>query len=75
MLLDIVGASVIGGVSLFGGRGNLGMALAGVFFLALLDKTLQLLGLSLFLVLAIKGFAIMVAATADVLRQRWRSAA
>ncbi len=75
MLLDIVGAAVIGGVSLFGGRGHVLMALGGVAFLCLLDKSLQLLGLSLFLVLAIKGGAILIAAILDVARQRRRARA
>jgi ribose/xylose/arabinose/galactoside ABC-type transport system permease subunit/ABC-type sugar transport system substrate-binding protein len=52
MLLDIVGAAIIGGVSLFGGRGSIWMVLVGVAFLSVLDKSLQLLGLSLFIVLA-----------------------
>jgi ribose/xylose/arabinose/galactoside ABC-type transport system permease subunit/ABC-type sugar transport system substrate-binding protein len=70
MLLDVVGAAVIGGVSLFGGRGSVWMALGGAAFLCVLDKSLQLLGLSLFLVLAIKGCAILVAAILDVHRVR-----
>jgi len=75
LLLDIVGAAVIGGISLFGGRGNVWMALAGVAFLSVLDKSLQLLGLSLFVVLAIKGSAILLAAIADASRRRRRRAA
>jgi ribose/xylose/arabinose/galactoside ABC-type transport system permease subunit/ABC-type sugar transport system substrate-binding protein len=70
MLLDIVGAAVIGGVSLFGGRGSIWMVLAGVAFLTLLDKLLQLLGLSLFIVLAVKGVAILAAAIFDAARTR-----
>lgn len=70
MLLDIVGAAVIGGVSLSGGRGNILFAVVGVFFLCILDKVLQLLGLSQFLVLSIKGSAIICAALVDSLRQR-----
>jgi len=70
MLLDIVGAAVIGGVSLFGGRGSIWMALGGVAFLCVLDKSLQLLGLSLFVVLAVKGCAIISAAIFDVRRTR-----
>lgn len=70
MLLDVVGAAVIGGVSLFGGRGSVLAAMGGVAFLSVLDKSLQLLGLSLFLVLAIKGIAILVAAITDTLRRR-----
>ena len=75
MLLDIVGAAVIGGVSLFGGRGSVWMALGGVAFLCVLDKSLQLLGLSLFMVLAVKGCAIIIAATVDMARSGvWRRA-
>lgn len=70
MLLDIVGAAIIGGVSLFGGRGSIWMVLIGVAFLSLLDKSLQLLGLSLFVVLAVKGCAILAAAIVDVARAR-----
>ena len=70
MLLDIVAAAVIGGVSLFGGRGNVRMVLAGTAFLCLLDKSLQLLGLSLFIVLAVKGCAILSATLLDVVRTR-----
>jgi ribose/xylose/arabinose/galactoside ABC-type transport system permease subunit len=70
MLLDIVGAAIIGGVSLFGGRGSIWMVLVGVAFLSLLDKSLQLLGLSLFIVLAVKGCAILAAAIIDVARAR-----
>lgn len=70
MLLDIVAASVIGGVSLFGGRGNVRMVLVGCTFLCLLDKSLQLLGLSLFIVLAVKGCAILSATILDVARTR-----
>ncbi len=73
MLLDIVGAAVIGGVSLFGGRGRIVFAMAGVAFLSLLDKSLQLLGLSLFLVLSIKGIAILGAAISDAVRRRRRT--
>ena len=70
MLLDIVAAAVIGGVSLFGGRGNVRMVLVGTAFLCILDKSLQLLGLSLFIVLAVKGCAILVAAILDASRLR-----
>jgi len=75
MLLDIVGAAVIGGASLFGGRGSVWMVIGGVAFLSVLDKSLQLLGLSLFVVLAVKGCAILAAAILDVVRTRRRSGA
>jgi ribose/xylose/arabinose/galactoside ABC-type transport system permease subunit len=71
LLLDIIGAAVIGGVSLFGGRGTVMAAFIGALFLTVLDKGLQLLGLSLFMVLAVKGSVILLAAVLDVARQRW----
>jgi ribose/xylose/arabinose/galactoside ABC-type transport system permease subunit len=72
LLLDIVGAAVVGGVSLFGGRGSIWMALGGAAFFCILDKSLQLLGLSLFIVLAVKGVTILLAAMVDAYRRRVR---
>src|SRR5690606_15725530 len=65
MLLDIIGAVVIGGTSLFGGRGKVVWTVFGVLFLVLLDTSLKMLGLSLFSVLAIKGTVILLAAIVD----------
>ncbi len=70
ILLDVVGAAVIGGVSLFGGKGKILWTLFGVLFLAVIDKSLQLLGLSLFSVFAVKGSVILLAAIIDALRHR-----
>jgi ribose/xylose/arabinose/galactoside ABC-type transport system permease subunit len=70
LLLDVVGAAVIGGVSLFGGRGKVAWTLMGVLFLTVVDKGLQLLGLSLASTFAIKGGVILVAAILDAQRQR-----
>lgn len=70
LLLDILGAALIGGCSLQGGRGSVAGVLAGVLLLAVIDKGLQLLGLSLFLVVAIKGMVIMAAAWLDGARLR-----
>jgi ribose/xylose/arabinose/galactoside ABC-type transport system permease subunit len=70
ILLDVIGAAVIGGVSLFGGKGKILWTLFGVLFLAVIDKSLQLLGLTLSSVFAIKGAVILVAAIIDALRHR-----
>ena len=70
ILLDIVGAAVIGGVSLFGGKGRVTWTLYGVLFLSVVDKGLQLLGLNLASVFAIKGLVILTAAVLDALRHR-----
>ena len=68
ILLDIIGAAVIGGTSLFGGKGKVIWTVFGVLFLVLLDQSLKLMGLTLFMVFAIKGAVILAAAIADALR-------
>ena len=70
ILLDVIGAAVIGGVSLFGGKGKIAWTVFGGLFLTVIDKSLQLLGLSLASVFAIKGGVILVAAVIDALRHR-----
>jgi ribose/xylose/arabinose/galactoside ABC-type transport system permease subunit len=70
VLLDVIGAVVIGGVSLFGGRGKITWVILGVLFLAVVDKGLQLLGVTLFMVFAVKGAVILAAAVLDALRNR-----
>lgn len=70
ILLDVVGAAVIGGVSLFGGKGKVVWVVFGALFLTVVDKGLSLLGLSLASVFAVKGAVILAAAVADAQRQR-----
>ena len=70
ILLDVVGAAVIGGVSLFGGKGKIVWTLYGALFLTVIDKGLQLLGLSLASTFAVKGAVILAAAVLDAQRQR-----
>ena len=70
VFLDVIGAVVIGGVSLFGGKGKITWVIFGVLFLSVVDKGLQLLGVSLFAVYAVKGGVILVAAVLDALRNR-----
>ncbi len=68
LLLDVIGASVIGGTSLFGGKGKVAWTVYGVLFLALLGNGLNLLNLSDFLITIVKGLVILVAALLDVWR-------
>ncbi len=71
LLLDVIGAVVIGGTSLFGGKGKVSWTLGGVLFIALLDNVLNLQNLSYFAVGMSKGALILFAALLDSLRHRW----
>jgi ribose/xylose/arabinose/galactoside ABC-type transport system permease subunit len=74
LLLDIVGATIIGGTSLFGGKGKVKWTLFGVLFFRLLDNSLNLLNLSFFTINIVKGSIILLAALIDVTRNRLRKA-
>ncbi|NDJ78172.1 MAG: ABC transporter permease [Chloroflexi bacterium] len=70
LLLDVVGATVIGGTSLFGGKGKVLWTFFGVLFFVLLSNTLNLLKLSAFEIDIVKGSIILLAALIDVTRTR-----
>ena len=69
-LLDVIGAAVIGGTSLFGGKAKILWTFFGVLFFVLLSNTLNLMNLSAFQVDMVKGGVILGAALLDVLRTR-----
>ena len=70
ILLDVIGAVVIGGTSLFGGKGKIRWTVYGVLFIVLLDNSLNLIGLSYFLIMMVKGSVILLAAVAYVWQER-----
>jgi len=74
ILLDVIGATVIGGTSLFGGRGKVLWTVFGVLFLKLIDNSLNLLNLSIFTITMVKGAVILFAAVMDSLRRRFADA-
>lgn len=69
-LLDVVGAVVIGGTSLYGGKGRVSGTVFGVLFLAMVDNSLNLLGLTFYTITMVKGGVILGAALTDTLRNR-----
>ncbi len=75
ILLDVIGATVIGGTSLFGGKGKVLWTVCGVLFLVLIDNSLNLLSRSHFEIMMVKGAVILGAALMDTLRNRKFSAA
>jgi D-xylose transport system permease protein len=69
-LLFAVGAAVIGGTSLFGGRGRVRDAVIGGAVLATVQNGLNLLGFQAATVNIVTGFVLLVAATVDALSRR-----
>ncbi len=70
LLLDVIGAAVIGGISLFGGKGRVLWALFGVLFFVLLANALSMLALPFYVEPVVKGSVILLAALLDVTRTR-----
>jgi len=66
--LDAVAAVVVGGTSLFGGRGSIWGTLAGAFFIGILNNALNLFHVSTYDQLIAKGGVLLVATSLD----RWR---
>jgi ribose transport system permease protein len=66
--LDAIAAVVVGGTSLFGGRGSIWGTLAGAFFIGILNNALNLFHVSTYDQLIVKGIVLLLATSLD----RWR---
>jgi ribose/xylose/arabinose/galactoside ABC-type transport system permease subunit len=60
VVLDIVTACVVGGVSIYGGAGMATGAVLGALFVTLISNSLNQLGVSYFMNLVVKGIAIIL---------------
>ena len=65
-----VGAAVVGGVSLFGGRGRLVQATVGALLISMITNGLGLLGYSAGFTFLVTGGVLIIAATIDALSRR-----
>jgi D-xylose transport system permease protein len=70
ILLYSIAAAVIGGTSLFGGRGHIKSAVLGAMVIASIDNGLGLLGLSSGTKFVVTGLVLLAAVTIDSLSRR-----
>jgi D-xylose transport system permease protein len=70
IVLSGVAAAVVGGVSLFGGRGRLIHAAAGALVIAIIDNGLGLLGLPAGINFLVTGGVLILAATVDAVSRK-----
>ncbi len=73
-LLYAVGAAVIGGTSLFGGKGNIRDGVIGGLVIATIDNGLGLLNQAAYINYIITGAVLLLAASVDAISRRRRSA-
>jgi ribose/xylose/arabinose/galactoside ABC-type transport system permease subunit len=65
MVLDIVSACVVGGVSIYGGSGRVPGALFGALLITILSNAMNLIGVSYYLSLIVKGAVIIAFVAID----------
>jgi D-xylose transport system permease protein len=70
IVLSGVGAAVVGGVSLFGGRGRLAQAAVGALLISMITNGLGLLGYPAGITFLVTGGVLILAATIDALSRR-----
>jgi D-xylose transport system permease protein len=73
ILLYSIAAAVIGGTSLFGGRGHIKSALLGALVIASIDNGLGLLGLSSGTKFVVTGLVLLLAVAVDSFSRRGRA--
>ena len=71
-MLEIMSAAIIGGNSLFGGKGSAVGAACGVVLLSLISNGLNLLGVSYYATQIVKGGIILLAVALDYFNQKMR---
>jgi ribose/xylose/arabinose/galactoside ABC-type transport system permease subunit len=75
MIFEIQAAAVIGGISLFGGRGTMIGALGGVLLLSSIDAGLNLMRVSGFAIDMVRGIVILLAVLIDAQKVRYKGPA
>ena len=73
-LLDAIAAVVVGGTSLFGGRGGIGNTIIGLLVLGVLNNGLDHVNIDSFLKILIRGLILLIALIVNVYAQKMRDA-
>ena len=71
-LLDAIAAVVVGGTSLFGGRGGIGNTIIGLFVLGVLNNGLDHINIDSFLKILIRGLILLAALIINIYAERLR---
>jgi ribose transport system permease protein len=69
-LLTAIAAVVVGGTSLFGGRGGIGNTIIGLLVLGVLNNGLDLISIDSFLKILIRGLILLIALVINVYAQK-----
>ena len=70
VVLDVIASAVVGGVSIYGGKGAPLGAVIGALFITSISNSMNMLGVSYFTTLLVKGLVIILAVALDSLRKR-----
>lgn len=70
VFIDVMASIIIGGTSVFGGKGGAKNTLLGVVFITLIGNIMNLYGFDWYVITLIKGFIIIVAALLDIFTTR-----
>ena len=72
-LLDAIAAVVVGGTSLFGGRGGIGNTIVGLFVLGVLNNGLDYVKIDSFLKILIRGLILLIALVINIYAEKLRA--
>ena len=70
VVLDIISSAVVGGVSIYGGIGNPLGAVLGAIIIILISNSMNLMHVSYYITLIVKGLVIIAVVAVDSLRRR-----
>jgi ribose/xylose/arabinose/galactoside ABC-type transport system permease subunit len=68
IFIDVIASVIIGGTSVFGGKGSILGTVIGVLFITVLNNSLDLMRIDWYIILIIKGMIILFAAFLDAVK-------